>query len=103
MSHHCPHGGWFPCILKESKEQHHANLPVQGLESIKGTVATDARARKFDEQCRHQKESVFAELKQQYPKLTLQKKLTKVQIPGGKGACEPDGGAVLQWCSDCNV
>ena len=59
----------------------------------KGTVATDARARKLDEQCKHQKESVFAELKQQYPKLTLQKKLTKVQIPGGKGACEPDGGA----------
>ena len=59
----------------------------------KGTVATDARARKLDEQCKHQKDSVFAELKQQYPKLTLQKKLTKVQIPGGKGACEPDGGA----------
>tara|TARA_B100001939_G_C16636650_1_gene485798 strand:+ start:80 stop:652 length:573 start_codon:yes stop_codon:yes gene_type:complete len=59
----------------------------------KGTVATDARARKLDEQCKHQKESVFAELKQQYPELTLQKKLTKEQIPGGIGACEPDGGA----------
>ena len=58
-----------------------------------GTVATDARARKLDEQCKHQKESVFAELKQKYPELTLQKKLTKEQIPGGVGACEPDGGA----------
>ena len=28
-----------------------------------------------------------------YPDLKLQKKLTKDQIPGGKGACEPDGGA----------
>ena len=59
----------------------------------KGTVATDARARKLDEQCKHQKESVFAELKQKYPELTVQKKLTKEQIPGGIGACEPDGGA----------
>ena len=59
----------------------------------KGTVATDARARKLDEQCKHQKEDVYAELKKIYPELTLQKKLRKDQIPGGKGACEPDGGA----------
>ena len=58
-----------------------------------GTVATDARARKLDEQCKHQKEDVYAELKKIYPELTLQKKLRKDQIPGGKGACEPDGGA----------
>ena len=58
-----------------------------------GTVATDARARKLDEQCKHQKEDVYAELKKIYPELTLQKKLKKDQIPGGKGACEPDGGA----------
>ena len=58
-----------------------------------GTVATDARARKLDEQCKHQKEDVYAELKKIYPGLTLQKKLRKDQIPGGKGACEPDGGA----------
>ena len=59
----------------------------------KGTVATDARARKLDEQCKHLKNDVFAALKQRYPELTLQKKLTKEQIPGGIGACEPDGGA----------
>ena len=58
-----------------------------------GTVATDARARKLDEQCKHQKEDVYAELNKIYPVLTLQKKLRKDQIPGGKGACEPDGGA----------
>ena len=58
-----------------------------------GTVATDARARKLDEQCKHQKEDVYAELKKIYPELTLQKKLRKDQIPGGKGACEHDGGA----------
>ena len=59
----------------------------------KGTVATDARARKLDDQCKHQKEDVYAELNKIYPELTLQKKLRKDQIPGGKGACEPDGGA----------
>ena len=59
----------------------------------KGTVATDARARQLDEQCKHLKDDVFTALKQQYPELTLQKKLTKQQIPGGIGACEPDGGA----------
>jgi len=58
-----------------------------------GTVATDARARKLDEQCKHLKDDVFAELKKIYPELSLQKKLTKAQIPGGIGACEPDGGA----------
>jgi len=58
-----------------------------------GTVATDARARKLDEQCKHLKQDVYAELKKIYPDLVLQKKLTKDQIPGGKGACEPDGGA----------
>ena len=58
-----------------------------------GMVATDARARKLDEQCKHLKDDVFAALSQQYPELTLQKKLRKDQIPGGMGACEPDGGA----------
>jgi len=58
-----------------------------------GTVATDARARKLDEQCKHLKDDVFAELKKIFPELSLQKKLTKAQIPGGIGACEPDGGA----------
>ena len=59
----------------------------------KGTVATDARARKLDEQCKHLMQDVYSVLKKIYPKLTVQKKLTKAQIPGGIGACEPDGGA----------
>ena len=58
-----------------------------------GTVATDARARKLDEQCKHLKDDVFTELKKIYPELTLQKKLSKLQIPGNKGGCQPDGGA----------
>jgi hypothetical protein len=58
-----------------------------------GMVATDARARKLDEQCKHLMQDVYTELKKIYPKLTLQKKLTKAQIPGGIGACAPDGGA----------
>jgi hypothetical protein len=59
----------------------------------KGTVATDARARKLDEQCKHIKDEIFTRLQARYPQLTIQKKLTKDQIPGNVGACEPDGGA----------
>ena len=59
----------------------------------KGTVATDARARKLDDQCKHLMQDVYSVLKETYPKLTVQKKLTKAQIPGGIGACSPDGGA----------
>ena len=59
----------------------------------KGTVATDARARKLDEQCKYLMQDVYSVLKETYPKLTVQKKLIKAQIPGGIGACAPDGGA----------
>jgi len=58
-----------------------------------GTVATDAHARKLDGQCKKLKKSLYEELNQVYPDLVMQRKLTKNQIPGGKGACEPDGGA----------
>ena len=57
----------------------------------KGTVATDARARKLDNYCKELRESVFANFKSE--DLTVQKKLNQDQIPGGIGACEPDGGA----------
>tara|TARA_B100001250_G_scaffold55063_1_gene42605 strand:+ start:325 stop:861 length:537 start_codon:yes stop_codon:yes gene_type:complete len=57
----------------------------------KGTVATDARARKMDNYCKELRESVFANFKSK--DLTVQKKLNQTQIPGGIGACEPDGGA----------
>ena len=57
----------------------------------KGTVATDARARKMDNYCKELRESVFANFKSE--DLTVQKKLDQSQIPGGIGACEPDGGA----------
>jgi len=58
-----------------------------------GTVATDARARKLDEQCKDLKNDVFSVLSTFHPELTMQRKLAKDQIPGGVGACEPDGGA----------
>jgi len=57
----------------------------------KGTVATDARARKLDNYCKELRESVFKNFKSL--ELRVQKKLDQSQIPGGIGACEPDGGA----------
>ena len=59
----------------------------------KGMVATDEHARKLDKQCQFLKE----ELANEFPTLTMQRKLRKDQIPGGVGACEPDGGA---WFRD---
>ena len=53
----------------------------------KGTVATDTVAKKLDTQCKTLKESISVE------GLTMQKKVRQDQIPGGVGACEPDGGA----------
>jgi len=58
-----------------------------------GTVATDARARKLDDQCQQLKREIFKELKHAYPQLKMQAKLRQDQIPGGIGACAPDGGA----------
>lgn len=57
-----------------------------------GTVATDSHARKLDEQCKNIKNDLYEELKEIYPELVMQKKLKSSQIPGGIGACEPDGG-----------
>jgi hypothetical protein len=61
----------------------------------KGTVATDPRARKLDDQCKQLKKEIFKELKHLYPGLKMQAKLRQDQIPGGIGACAPDGGAWL--------
>jgi hypothetical protein len=57
----------------------------------KGTVATDAKARKLDKQCKYLQKVVYEKLKTLYPELTKKRKLDKSEIPGGKGACEPDG------------
>jgi hypothetical protein len=62
----------------------------------KGMCATDAAARKLDEQCKTLKDK----LAEEFPALQLQRKLTKDQIPGNKGACEPDGGV---WLRDGKV
>lgn len=57
-----------------------------------GQVATDAVASKLDNQCKTISCKVLATLQAKYGKdIVLQKKLTKSQIPGGIGACAPDG------------
>jgi hypothetical protein len=54
-----------------------------------GTVAMDSYARNLDNQCKQIKNT----LAESYSStLTMQRKLRKDQIPGGLGACEPDGG-----------
>ena len=58
-----------------------------------GQVAMDAAAKKLDTTCKEVKEEVYKQLKNEFPELTLQRKLLAEQIPGGVGACEPDGGA----------
>jgi hypothetical protein len=57
----------------------------------KGTVATDTVAKKLDTQCKTLKESIIV------PGLIVQRKIWQDQIPGGIGACDPDGGA---WFKD---
>ena len=58
-----------------------------------GQVATDEAASKLDKQLRAVRDQLTADLQDKYPLLTCQKKLTPQQIPGGIGACSPDGGA----------
>lgn len=60
-----------------------------GIQS--GMVATDAVAAKLDKQCKLLKEELSEVF--EGTGLTMQKKLLQSQIPGGIGACEPDGGA----------
>jgi len=78
------------CIYDEKTEKE--NIMTQRDKNFKGgikkgTVATDTVAKKLDNQCKTLKESISVE------GLTMQKKLRQDQIPGGIGACEPDGGA----------
>jgi len=56
-----------------------------------GTVAADAAAKKLDKQCRALRDKAAAFYLNE-PGLKMQKKLYQHQIPGGIGACEPDGG-----------
>ena len=58
-----------------------------------GTVATDARARMMDNHCKELREEISETLTPIFEGLEVQKKLEQNQIPGGVGACEPDGGA----------
>jgi len=57
-----------------------------------GQVATDAAAAALDNQCKTIACKVFKTLSERYgDRIKLQKKLTTAQIPGGIGACAPDG------------
>ena len=64
---------------------------TKGLQ--KGHTGADKLAKTLDKQCRKQRDVLFKELKVLFPELTMQKKLTKEQIKGGIGACQPDGGS----------
>jgi hypothetical protein len=57
-----------------------------------GQCATDALAGKLDTQCKETARRVLAHLKAKHGnQITMEKKLNKDQIPGGSGACAPDG------------
>lgn len=57
-----------------------------------GQVATDQFAAKLDNQCKTLSCKVLEVLKVKHgDRIQLQKKLNKTQIPGGIGACAPDG------------
>jgi hypothetical protein len=58
-----------------------------------GQNATDAAAALMDNQCKNISIKLFNLLKTKYgPDIVMQKKLDQKQIPGGEGACQPDGG-----------
>jgi len=59
----------------------------------KGVCATDSLARSLDDGCKNNTQEVLSELQSVYGnKITFKKKLDKTEIPGGVGACQPDGG-----------
>jgi hypothetical protein len=59
----------------------------------KGVCATDSLARSLDDGCKNNVQGVLTELQSIYGnKITFKKKLDKGEIPGGVGACQPDGG-----------
>jgi len=59
----------------------------------KGVCATDEYARQLDEGCKKCSLIVFGVLSRRYgEELTFKKKLDRGEIPGGVGACQPDGG-----------
>jgi len=57
-----------------------------------GTTAYDSMSKDMDKNVKIASHMVYEELKDSYPTLEYIKKLTKEEIPGGIGSCEPDGG-----------
>lgn len=56
-----------------------------------GTVATDKHAKKLDQQLKDSAQKIKFYFEGN-DRIVHQRKLRQEQIPGGKGACEPDGG-----------
>ena len=71
---------------------HHKNFKG-GIQP--GTVATDEKAKKLDKAAKVAAKTLAPLMEKKYPKLSFQEKLDKSQIPGGVGACAPDGGVWL--------
>ena len=67
---------------------HHKNFKG-GIQP--GTVATDAKAKKLDQAAKDAAKTLAPLMEKKYPKLSFQEKLDKSQIPGGVGACAPNG------------
>lgn len=60
-----------------------------------GTTASSESSKKIDSQVKRANIELFEEIGNTIPGLTYQGKLKKDQIPGGVGACQPDGGIWL--------
>ena len=57
-----------------------------------GTTASTPASDKLDKLCKNLKHEIFEELKERFPELRLEEKLTRETFPGPYGSCEPDGG-----------
>lgn len=57
-----------------------------------GTTALDEQSKAMDDNAKEAMIRVAELLKNDYPELTVYKKLDQSQIPGGIGSCAPDGG-----------
>ena len=58
----------------------------------KGCTAYDCLSMKLDKDCREIAKEVYNNLSKKYPDLVFRSKVPPSEIPGGIGACQPDGG-----------
>ena len=84
---------FFLTIFVKQKKNDKTMAKKGGIQP--GTTASSTASKKIDSQVKRANMELFEELKDIVPGLTYQAKLTKEQIPGGVGACQPDGGIWL--------